>query len=193
VNVINVAERQMAKKKKAAKKKGTAKSSWTYKAWYEKNKEKLSEKRRKRYEEDKKYREKVLAQNKAYRDKKAAEEGERPKPKVRIPKHRRPVSLPIKINGEIVVTQLVHIGAFARAIRRSVPTIHQWERSGLLPKTPYYLKGKNKQERLYTSEMIRVVIGVLSERGTTVSSSDPTFRQEIIDGWKEVGVHLEDE
>ena len=60
-------------KKKSTKKKESKKSEWTYKDWYDKNKEKLSEKRRKRYDEDKKYREKVLAQNKAYRDRKIEE------------------------------------------------------------------------------------------------------------------------
>ena len=183
----------MANKKNS--KKASAKSGWTYKGWYENNKDKLSEKRRKRYNEDKKYRDKVLAQNKAYRDRKSQEqeqdkEGDS-KPKVRIPKHRKPVSLSVKVHGKQVAAQLVHVGAFARAISRSVPTIHQWERVGLLPKTPYYLKGENKRERLYTSDMIRVVIGVLGKRGTTVSSTDPTFHKEIVDGWTKVGTVLE--
>jgi hypothetical protein len=61
-----------------------------------------------------------------------------------------------------------------------------------LPKTPYLLKGKNKQERLYTSEMIRVVISVLKTRGSTISSSDPTFYDEIVAGWEDAGTFLED-
>ena len=85
---------------------------------------------------------------------------------------------------------MVHVGAFARAIGRSVPTIHQWERVGLLPRTPFSLEGKNKQERLYTAEMIGVVRTVLSTRGATISASDLRFRQEIEDGWNSIGVSV---
>jgi len=177
----------------AKKDKEKPKGEWTYKSWYEKNKEELSERRRKKYHKDKKYREKILAQNKAYRDKKAKERADQPKPKVRIPKHRKPVTMGIQINGSVVESQLVHVGTFARAIGRSVPTIHQWERVGLLPRTPYLLKGESKQERLYTADMIRVVQEVLSTRGTSVSSQDPTFRQEILDGWEELGTVVEEE
>lgn len=100
--------------------------------------------------------------------------------------------MPISLNGSVSEAQLVHVGTFARAIGRSVPTIHQWERVGLLPRTPYLLKGESKQERLYTADMIRVVQEVLSTRGTSVSSRDPTFRKEILDGWEELGTIIED-
>jgi len=173
---------------------GTAEEvKWTYKEWYERNKESLAERRKNRYHEDKKYRQKVLQQNRDYRAKKAKERKAKPKPKVRIPKHRKPVEMEIQVNGHRVNTQLVHVGAFARAIGRSVPTIHQWERLGLLPRTPYMLQSKSKQERLYTEDMIKVVREVLGVRGATVSSSDPTFRQEIIDGWMAVGTAVKDE
>lgn len=168
-------------------------AKWTYKQWYERNKEALAERRKARYKEDKKYRQKVLQQNRDYRAKKAKERKAKPKPKVRIPKHRKPVEMKIQVNGHRIETQLVHIGAFARAIGRSVPTIHQWERLGLLPRTPYVLQSRSKQERLYTEDMIKVVRGVLGTRGATVSSSDPTFRQEIIDGWAAVGTAVVDE
>ena len=166
---------------------------WTYKQWYERNKDKLAERRKSRYHKDKKYRAKVLQQNKDYRRKKAKERKERPKPKVRIPKDRKPVEIEVQVNGHSERVQMYHIGAFARAIGRSVPTIHQWERLGLLPRTPYLLKSKKKQERLYTEGMIEVVRGVLRTRGKTVSSSDPLFRKEIVDGWAELGTIVEDE
>jgi hypothetical protein len=168
-------------------------SKWTYKDWYERNKQKLAERRKDKYHKDKKYRAKVLEQNREYRAKKAEERNSKPKPKVRIPKHRKPVEMPVKVNGHVVNLQMVHIGAFARAIGRSVPTIHQWERVGLLPRTPYLLKSRNKQERLYTEGMIFVVRKALSTRGPTVSSSDPTFREEIVDGWTAAGIAVENE
>jgi len=167
--------------------------TWTYRGWYEKNKEALSKKRKERYRSDKDYREKVLEQNKDYRAKKAKEKPSQQKTKVRTPKHRKPVSLKVVLNGKAQELSMVHVGAFARAIGRSVPTIHQWERIGLLPRTPYLLSGKNKQERLYSADMIGVVRSVLSTRGTTVATADTAFYQEIRDGWEALGVIVEDE
>lgn len=168
-------------------------TAWTYRGWYEKNKEALSLKRKERYHSNKEYREKVLEQNKDYRARKAKEKPSQPKAKVRTPKHRKPVSLKISVNGKPQDVAMVHVGAFARAIGRSVPTVHQWERIGLLPRTPFLLSGKNKQERLYSADMIGVVRNVLSTRGTTVASTDTAFYQEIRDGWAALGVLVEDE
>lgn len=161
---------------------------WTYKDWYERNKGKLAARRKARYHSDKKYRKNVLKQNRKYQAGLAKEREEAPKPRVRIPKHRRPVEMSVEIGGSIRTIDMVHIGSFARAIGRSVPTIHQWERRGLLPRTPYLLQSKNKQERLYTEDMIRVVREVLVTRGPTVSASDSMFRQEILDGWRAAGI-----
>jgi hypothetical protein len=169
------------------------KTVWTYRGWYEKNKEALSKKRKERYRKDKEYREKVLEQNKDYRAKKAKEKPSQPKAKVRTPKHRKPVMMEIPVRGKTVEVSMVHVGAFARAIGRSVPTIHQWERVGLLPRTPFLLEGRNKQERLYSAEMIGVVRNVLSTRGATVASTDTNFYTEIRDGWVALGVPLEDD
>jgi len=178
----------MASDEKGKGRISSERSEWDYRRWYERNKKELAKKRKSRYHEDDGYRQRVLEQNKSYREKKARERAEQPKPKVRIPKHRRPVEMVVRMNGHTAVVQLVHVGAFARAIGRSVATIHQWERCGLLPRTPYLSKGGKKEERLYTEDMIRVVMDVLSTRGKSVPSSDPTFRQEVIDGWEEAGI-----
>lgn len=170
----------------------TDKPVWTYRGWYERNREALSEKRKQRYHQNKEYRDKVLEQNKNYRAKKAKEKPLQPKAKVRTPKHRKPVQMEIVLKGKVHQLALVHVGAFARAIGRSVPTIHQWERVGVLPKTPFLLRGKNKQERLYSADMIGVVRAALSTRGATVSSSDQAFYQEIKDGWEALGVLVEE-
>ena len=169
------------------------KTEWTYRGWYEENKAALSKRRKERYHKDKEYRDKVLEQNKDYRAKKAKDKPQQSKTKVRTPKHRKPVSMKVKISGKSQEVSMVHVGAFARAIGRSVPTIHQWERVGLLPRTPFNLRGKNKQERLYTAEMIGVVRTVLSTRGATVSASDSAFRREIEDGWRNLGVTIREE
>jgi hypothetical protein len=163
-------------------------SKWTYKDWYERNKDRLAERRKVKYHSDKKHRKKVLEQNREWRANKAKERSEKPKPKVRIPKRRKPIEMVVEIHGKSAKVNLVHIGTFANAIGRSVPTIHQWERLGMLPRTPYLLRSKSKQERLYTEDMIHVVRHVLSTRGPTISSADSTFKEEIIEGWEAAGV-----
>lgn len=171
-------------------------TKWTYKQWYERNKEKLAERRKARYHSDKKYKAKVLKQNKDYREKKAKErDTEKPKikPKLRSPKQRQPIEREVQVNGHRERVVLFHIGELARALGRSVGSIHQWERIGLLPRTPYLSKSKKKKERLYTEGMIDVIKDVLKTRGKTVSSSDPLFRQEVVEGWTKLGVNVEDE
>lgn len=162
--------------------------TWSYKEWYKEHSSELAEKRRQRYKSDPDYKQKVLDQNRAYREKKSQEAARIPKPRVRIPRHRKPVALSVPINGVETLKQLVHVGYFARAIGRSVPTIHQWERSGILPRTPFMLTGRNKQERLYTAEMIAVVRSALEKRNGTISSSDQSFHEDIVRGWKDIGV-----
>jgi hypothetical protein len=166
-------------------------TTWSYKDWYAKHAAELAEKRRQRYENDPEYKQKVLEQNRAYREKKSAEAKKIPKPRVRIPRHRKPVAINVPINGVLTLKQLVHVGYFARAISRSVPTVHQWERSGVLPRTPFTLVGRNKQERLYTSEMIAVVRSAMEARSGTISISDRTFHEEIVNGWKGIGVDID--
>lgn len=166
-------------------------SQWTYADWYEKNKKELSDRRRQRYVDDPEYKQKVLDQNRRYRERMAKEQANFPKPRVRIPRHRKPVTLGIPIHGVVVQKNLVHVGSFSRAIGRSVPTIHQWERTGVIPRTPFLLVGANKQERLYTAEMIHVVRAALESRNGQVSSSDGTFYRDVFNGWKGIGVDAE--
>ena len=52
------------------------------------------------------------------------------------------------------------------------------------------MSGKSKQERLFTSEMIEVVKDVVDRRDRKISSKDPTFYDEVVDGWKKAGVIL---
>ena len=169
---------------------GQLKGEFSYKEWYEENKEILANRRREKYHTDKKYRAKVKAWNKSYAARQRTEKKEKPKSKVRVPKHRRPIVLEVIVYGESAEVKLVHVGAFARAIGRSVQTVHEWEKRELLPRTPYLLIGDTKRERLYTADMVLVVKGVLAKRGLKISTSDPTFRQEIVDGWKMAGTEV---
>ena len=183
----------MGAPKKTTKKKktnGKPKGEFSYKDWYEENKEVLADRRRDRYHNDPKYQAKVKAWNKQYTARKRAEKKKKPKPKVRVPKHRKPILLEVVVYGESVETQLVYVGAFARHIGRSVQTVYDWEKRGLLPRTPYQLVGKTKKDRLYTAGMVKVVKAVLSKRGLKISTSDPTFRQEVVEGWSSAGTEV---
>ena len=170
------------------KKKEEQREPWSYQDWYDKNKDGLSQRRKDRYHTDPEYKERVLEQNKKYREKKRKEAAQIPRPKVRVPRHRRPVIRTILLRGKPKTKELVHVGAFARIVGKSVPTIHQWERLGLLPRTPFYVNGKSKRERLFTSEMIEVVKEAVETRDRKISSKDPTFHDEIVKGWKKHGV-----
>jgi hypothetical protein len=166
------------------------KKPWSYKDWYEKHRLELSEKRRQRYQEDPEYKKKVLAQNQAYRARKAKEEAERPRARVRAQKQRRPILMEVRIHGQPTTKEMVHVGAFARAIERSVPTVHQWERLGLLPRTPFLLTGKSKQERLYTQEMIDAVLRAMEARNGVISASDKSFAADIREAWLSAGIEV---
>jgi len=183
---------------------------WTYKRWYEDNKSEVSRRRREKYQSDEEYRKRVLARNKRYRNsvrmkevvRKIVQEG-KPQPpeeksrkarKAKAVKRRRgPVQLNVRVGGAMVERDLMSIGKFAELIGRSVPCIYQWERRGILPRTPYELKGKVKSERLYLPEMAEVVLAVLESRGNHVSLSDETFHDDILDGWRKIGVEVEHE
>lgn len=171
----------------------SAEKEWTYRGWYEKNKEALSQRRKSKYQSDDSYREKVLEKNRGYRARKSKEKKAAFGNVARVPKSRRPVAVKVDVNGAVQDVTMVHIGAFAKAIGRSVPTIHQWERVGLLPRTPFSLKGKSKHERLYSSAMIEVVKSALRTRGAMVYASDKSFHDEIVSGWKAIGVVAEEQ
>lgn len=177
------------------------KKIWDYKDWYAKNADELSEKRKSKYQDDPSYREKVLAQNRQYREKKAAiaaadrmarrnarasglpieETSQRPR------KNSQPVVMQVELNGEMVARPLVHVGEFARMIDRSVATIHTWEKSGLIPKTPFVI-GNRKQERMYMPEMAEAINAAIDARGSKVFAGDAGFYQEVVRGWAQVGV-----
>ncbi len=165
------------------------KKPWNWKNWYAENKEDLAKKRNGRYQSDPDYRTKVLAQNKAYREKKAAENASLPRPTTRLPKIRKPVLMTVEINGSPKEMQLMHIGTFARSIERSVAEIGHWERSNLLPKTPFVHTAKTKRERLYTAEMIQAAKTVLRHVGGDAWSG--AFYEEVSRAWKSLGVKVD--
>lgn len=171
-----------------SKMKQDKKEKWSYQQWYENNKEKLSQKRKDKYQKDPKHRAKVLKQNDISRAKKALDKPF--KMRSRLPKKRKPLLVKAFMGDAVQEATMVHIGDFSKSIKRSIATIYKWEKAGLLPRTPFFLSSKSKQERLYTAGMIDVVKKSLSTR-LNVSLSDLRFREEIVAGWKLIGVSIE--
>lgn len=171
-----------------------------YRKWYEDNKEEISKKRRAKYRDDEEYRQRVLERNREYRKtlSKGKESGGGEGGKARAPanrkarKSREPVLIKIPLHGAMVERRLVHIGDFAKAINRSIQCIYQWERRGVFPRTPFVMKGVRKEERLYLPEMADVVVDVLNQRGHQISLSDPTFGSDVAQGWRAIGVEVND-
>lgn len=170
---------------------------WTYKDWYSRNKKALAERRKARYQKDRKYRKKKLANSKRYKDRIIAEEveaGIREEAPIRPPpKERAPVVASINLYGKAVLIQMVFVGTFAAEIGKSVHTIYHWERKGLLPKTPFYTKRGPRRERLYTLDMIKVVRKELRKRNNIVFAQDPTFYDDVANGWALTGIEMEED
>lgn len=112
----------MGRKKKAVEK--SSKSN--FQAWYAKNKESLSEKRKKRYEEDKEYREKVkAAARKRWQEQRKARGGGEP----RTRGGNSPRVLPV--GGQDVL--VYGVSEYAKRVDRDVQTISAWEERGIVP------------------------------------------------------------
>lgn len=155
-------------------------------AYYEKHRETLSEKRKRRYLEDPAYRDAMLAQVRAYRKKKRQERerlrkaGMLPPPNVGGP--RSP--LRVTVNG--VPTIALTVGRVALEIQRSKDTINYWTRIGLLPQTPFR---SARGDRLYTEGMVLIMRIAIGKRAR-VAAGDREFTHEIRNGWEGLGVDV---
>jgi hypothetical protein len=108
--------------------------AWDYKKWYKENREELLKKRKAKYRKNKKYRAKVIEASKEWYhtsplSKKNTQES---KPRQRFPRR----------NGD-----LHSIGTVSEAINRSIQTIRDYHRTGVIPKPKHTDK---RNWRLYT-------------------------------------------
>lgn len=156
-----------------------------FRNYYEERKAELSQKRHSQYRTDPEYREKAKAAARAYRARKKEEQerlradGKLPPPRPKGP--RNPVD--VMINGSRC--QVYTVTVVSERLNRSVDTINYWTNVGLLPVTPIRSK---RGDRLFTDGMILIMQLAISRRGK-VALRDKTFRNEIEDGWREIGVH----
>ncbi len=144
----------------------------------------MSKKRKGLYGNDPAYRKNAKASAQAYRKKKKEErdklraEGKLPPVKPRGP--RKPVEVKIGTAKHPAFTVTI----VAQRLDRSVHALNYWTRAGLLPLTPLR---SARGDRLYTDAMILVIKMAVFKRGE-VSRGDTSFRQEIVDGWKDIGI-----
>jgi len=176
-------------------------SDWSYKRWYEENRDAVAERRRAKYHSDPEYKDRVLERNREYRRRIKEQNGFSVKEwrddrKVDAPDDESPVAKPgrapvvmdVPIFGRLVESELVYVGDLARGIGRSVQCVYQWERHGVLPKTPFSSQGGY---RLYARSMVDAVKAVLEERNSYVSLSDKSIYSDIADRWRSAGVNID--
>jgi hypothetical protein len=147
-----------------------------YAYWYQQNKDRISDKRKRAYNEDPDYKEKVLSQSAEHRERQRAES------RVKIPRHQVPKKYKTGDGGKVV---LFSIGFFAMFISRSVQSINEWERNGILPRTPY-IQG-TRRFRFYTQAMMEAVKEHVGTK-RRLYPVDPEMYDKIASAWKESGV-----
>lgn len=147
-----------------------------YAEWYQANKGRISKKRKRAYSEDPEYREKVLSQSAEHRER------QRSAPRVKVPRHQVPKRYKTGDGGEIV---LYSIGFFAMFITRSVQSINEWERNGILPRTPY-VQG-TRRFRFYTQAMMEAVKEHVGTK-RRLYPVDPEMHDKIVAAWEASGV-----
>jgi hypothetical protein len=147
-----------------------------FEEYYKKNKDSVNAERRRKYHEDPSYRERVLKASRKYRKSQRDDED-----RVRLPRYQTPLSKEAGDGGSL---QLFSVGAFAVYLGRSVQAITHWEKSGILPPTPYR---DDRGFRYYTREMMDVVRSAVGTR-RRLFPVDENMRSDILKKWRELGV-----
>lgn len=104
-----------------------------------------------------------------------------------------------RIKGQDV--EMFTVGALAKALGKTVPTIRMYERNGYIPHTPYRLPSRvvagetRKGRRLYTREMITAAVESFVERGLLDAPriewrEYPELPQEIAEKWRSIQERL---
>lgn len=151
-----------------------------FKQYYRDKRGDILGKRKSRYHEDSDYREKVMAQSRAYRARMAIERDKahaNGEPVKTGGGPRRPVN--VKVNGS--VQRAWTIGHLSKRINRSVAFVNNMAKVGLLPETPFR---SERGDRLWTDGMILTLKLAIQRRGE-VSQKDESFRDEVLTGWRE--------
>jgi DNA-binding transcriptional MerR regulator len=91
-------------------------------------------------------------------------------------------------DGRTAETPLFRIGVLARAARKTVVTLEQWE-GRLIPRTPFRAAG-DPGYRLFTLEQIRAVVSALQKRDWEVrgEQAQAALLSEVTEAWSALGV-----
>lgn len=147
-----------------------------FEEYYGKNKDKVNAERRRKYQADSGYRERVLRASRDYRKRQRDDED-----RVRLPRYQTPIA---KEAGDGGTLQLFSVGAFAAYLGRSVQAINHWEKADVLPPTPYR---DERGFRYYTREMMEIVREAVGSK-RRLFPVDEHMRRDIQHQWAALGV-----
>ena len=162
--------------------------------YYAENKKEISEKKKRRYQEDPEYREKIKARARA-RKKMLAEE--RKKQKQHEVDRENPIWFRIEFGDSEIPVRMYTIGQLAKRLGRKTQTIRVWERKGIMPEATYRSSAK---DRLYTELQVRLIVeaydraeeqfgtGAVSNRIGSTNFSDQVWKI-----WEEYPLGVEQE
>lgn len=111
---------------------------WDYKDWYKENKKKLSKKRKRRYRDDRQYREECKKRARGYYN--SNKKMMQPKDRFRIR----------SADNKIYFT----IGRVASMINRTIGRIREYHKSGMIPQPLYF---DRRGWRLYTMKQVTLM------------------------------------
>lgn len=155
--------------------------------YYEKNRDELSEKRKKRYHNDPDVREHAKAAARRYREKKKAER-QKMIDDGKIDPGTKSLS---KRKGTVVIDNVTReaytIAMLAERIGRPVHTINNWINIGTIPKTPFRSK---RGDRLYTDAMM-LIVKIVCQPFNRIGKNEVVYER-IKSGWKRYGVIAEE-
>ena len=156
-------------------------------AYYEAHREKLLAERRRKYAENKEFREKQkarsIASNKRRRAKLRAERLLNPEEKTR----KRPNLgkwFRLKVRGEEIKVKMFGIGSLAARMDRKTKTLQFWERDGVLPEAMFR---DSANRRMYTEDQLEALTDAYNE---AVRESNPkrphrhVLRDKFFTVWK---------
>lgn len=138
-----------------------------FQGWYDEHRDDLNRSRRERYATDAEYRAKVREWNDAARGRRrkrrreaAIAEARKVKEAVKLRAGGTWKTVEVEVDG--VKVPMFTIGAMAKALGKGISTIRVWERTGVLPETPYR---SARGDRLYTLEMVEAARKALHKAG----------------------------
>jgi len=134
------------------------------KSYYQKNRDRLLEKKRSRYADDPEYRDRVKADASTRRKASSAK------------------GVQVEVLGKLVPAMRVRV--VAQSIGKSVSTMNFWQKHGTIPETPYRTPGGY---RLYTEEMVGGIAMALKSVSKP-SRGDDSFRSVVTLAWRRAGV-----